>query len=111
MTETVSTYFNGDEVLKFRRDQPLPLLQHNYLTRMDRKMDQGIDLHGEWIDTPDTSQRAQFVAQSMAQALQSGADEQAAAMLTYLSQRLPTLRAVRIDLRDGQLSAELVVTD
>lgn len=109
MTQTVSAYFNGTEVLQYQRGKPLPILQQNYLSRMDRKMDAGINLHGEWIAAPESMQRAQFVARNMAQALQQGAEEQAAAMLTYLAQRLPELRAVRIDLQGDQLSAELVV--
>lgn len=111
MPQTVSAYFNGTEVLQYDRSKPLPILQQNYLTRMDRRMDQGINLHGEWLSAPETDQRAQFVAQNMAQALQQGAEEQAAAMLTWLAQRLPELRAVRIDLQGDQLSAELVVKD
>ncbi len=111
MTQTVSIYFNGAEVLQYDRSKPVPILQQNYLSRMDRKMDQGIDLHGEWIATPQSMQRAQFVAQSMAQALQQGAEEKAAAMLTYLAERLPDLRSVRIDLQGDQLTAELVVKD
>lgn len=111
MVQTVSTYFNGTEVLQYDRSKPLPILQQNYLSRMDRKMDDGINLHGEWIAAPESMQRAQFVAQSMAQALQQGAEQRAAAMLTYLAQRLPELRAVRIDLQDEQLTAELVVKD
>lgn len=111
MSQTVSTYFNGTEVLQYDRRKPLPILQQNYLTRMDRRMDEGINLHGEWIAAPESMQRAQFVAQNMAQALQHGAEQQAAAMLTYLAQRLPKLRAVRIDLQGDQLTAELVVQD
>lgn len=111
MSQTVSTYFNGNEVLQYDRSKPVPILQQNYLTRMDRRMDQGINLHGEWIAAPGSDQRAQFVAMNMAQALKQGAEEQAAAMLTYLAERLPSLRAVRIDLQGDQLSAELVVKD
>ena len=111
MSQTISTYFNGTEVLQYDRSKPLPILQQNYVSRMDRKMDGGIDLHGEWIAAPETMQRAQFVAQNMARALQQGAEEQAAAMLTYLAQRLPELRAVRIDLQGDQLTAELVIKD
>ena len=111
MGTTVSVHYQGVEVLQYDRSKPLPVLQQNYVTRMDRKMDEGIDLDGRHLPQPDATQRAQFVAGAMAQALSSGDETKAAALLTYLVQRLPELRAVRIDRENQRLTTELVVQD
>jgi len=111
MSDKVPVYYQGVEVLQYDRARPLPILQQNYITRMDRKMDQGFDLDGQHIPQPDTMARARFVAGALAQALSSGDEGKAAAMLTYLVQRLPELRAVRIDRQHERLTTELVVRD
>jgi len=107
----VSVYYQGVEVLQYDRELPLPILQQHYVTRMDRRMDGGVDLDGRHVAVPDAMERAQFVAGAMAQALSSGDETKAAAMFTYLVQRLPLLRAVRIDRQNQRLTTELVIGD
>lgn len=111
MQDKVSVYYQGVEVLQYDRARPLPILQQSYIKRMDRKMEQGIDLDGRHLSRPDTMERAQFVAGALAEALSSGEEGKAAAMLTWLVQRVPELRAVRIDRQNERLTTELVVRD
>jgi hypothetical protein len=75
---------------------------------MDRRMDEGIEADGRLIASPDRLQRAQFVAGNLAHAIKTNDEELAAAMTTYLADRLPDLRQVKIRDQDGQIAIELV---
>ena len=75
---------------------------------MDQKMAAGIDVDGRVITEPDLGQRAQFVAANLVHAIKSDDEANAAAMCTYLAVRLPDLRQVKIEDRDGEVSIELV---
>jgi len=75
---------------------------------MDRDMDRGVDLDGHQEASPDLLARARFVANSLLQALQAQNDSVAAATCAYLAMRLPELKQVRADNKDGQMLIELV---
>lgn len=109
--DLVKVRYNEEEVLSYNRGQPVPILQQSYLKRMDRKMEQGIVLRGRPLAHPRLMERAEFVADALAQALEREDDAMAAAMCTWLANRLPRLRGVNIR-RDGDaLTSELVMAD
>lgn len=109
MSDIISVFYNDSEVLQYDRGKPLPIQQQAYLSRMDRQMDGGIELHGQAVAEPDTMQRAEFVAGQLADAIYKDDDARAAAMCTYLAKRLPDLKAVKIREEAGKVAAELVV--
>ena len=55
---------------------------------------------------PDLNQRAQFAAANLAHALNARDESLAAAMCSYLAIRLPDLKQVLIEDREGQISVE-----
>jgi hypothetical protein len=105
---TVAVWMDGAEVLHYDRNKPVPLMQQAYLTKMDRKMDQGIELDGEVIAEPDKMQRAEFVAAQLVSALRNGDDSLAAATCTYLADRFPELKAIRCGQNGSGATTELV---
>jgi hypothetical protein len=75
---------------------------------MDTRMDEGILVGDETIASPDLNQRAQFVAGNLVHALNTGDEQLAGAMCSWLALRLPDLKQVRIQTDAGEVSIELV---
>lgn len=100
---------NGSPILEFDRGKALPGHQRQYLDSMDEKMEAGVMLSGESITEPNVLQKAQFVANSMVNALLEENDTLAAAMCTYLAKRIPDLEQVQAkNTDDSGMSIELV---
>ena len=71
-------------------------------------MDEGIRIGEETIRHPDQDQRVQFIAANLLHALNSGNESMAVAMCTYLANRLPELKQVRIEDVDEEVTINLV---
>lgn len=110
MSNIMAVLFNGIAQIEYDRDKALPEQQRQYLEKMDKKMDAGIALGEQAIATPDVNQRAQFVAQSLAQAIKDDNEAMAAALTSWLASRLPELKQVKMEEAEGEagISIELV---
>ncbi|MGD8526969.1 MAG: hypothetical protein PVJ63_12020, partial [Thioalkalispiraceae bacterium] len=71
---------NGNTVIKYDRNTRLPGHQRQFLDSMDLDMDEGFEIEGEQISSPDTMQRAKYVAMSMIMALHVGNEDMAKTM-------------------------------
>lgn len=96
MSRIMAVLLNGIAQIELDRTKPVPDHQGAYLAKMDRKMDQGVDLGGTLVRTPDLGQRAQFVAANLAHAIKTDNEAMAAAMCTYLAVRMTDLKQVKI---------------
>ena len=108
MSNIMAVLLDGIAQLEYDRDKPLPVHQAAYLDRMDTRMDEGIRVGDETIASPDLNQRAQFVAGNLVHALNTGDEQLAGAMCSWLALRLPDLKQVRIQTDGGEVSIELV---
>jgi hypothetical protein len=108
MSNIMGVLLNGIAQLEYDREKLLPDHQAAYLDRMDSKMDAGILVGEEVVSNPDINQRAQFAAANLAHALQAQDGSLAAAMCSYLAIRLPDLKQVLIEEREGEITVELV---
>jgi len=100
---------NGGAAIKYTRGQTVPEHQRQYIDNMDKRMDVGIDLSGEFINNPNVLQRTQFVASLMINALSEDNDTLASAMCTYIAERMPDLDQVKAAYKEESgLSIELV---
>lgn len=111
MSGVMAVVFNGVGQLEYRRERALSTTQQRYLDSMDEKMANGVDLGGVWIAAPELGQKAQFVAMQLYRALADGREQQAAAMCSYLADRLPDLKQVNLREKGGQVAVDLVFTD
>jgi hypothetical protein len=111
MNDIVKVIMNGQSVLEFHRSTAVPDHQRLYLDKMDQGMDDGIDLDGARLETPNQMQRAEFVARQLFLALQANDEARAAATFTYLADRLPDLKEVRIAQNEEFVTTELVVAE
>ena len=99
---------NDEPQLEYDRSKRLPEAQQEYLERMDKRMNGGIQLGGAPVDSPDTLQRAQFVAIQVIEGLQDGNESLVAAACAYLASRMPDLTQVKAKLVEEGYSVELV---
>jgi hypothetical protein len=104
----LTVVINGQAVIEYDRRKLLASHQQSFLDRMDRNMDNGFSLDGRQEVSPDLLTRARFVATSLVEALETQNDSVAAATCAYLALRLPDLKQVRADRKDGQMHIDLV---
>lgn len=111
MSNIMGVLLNGVAQLEYDRDKPLPDHQALYLDKMDSKMDEGIQIGDTQIQNPDINQRAQFVAANLVHAIKNDQEPVAASMCTYLANRLPELKQVRIEDVNDEVTINLVFDD
>lgn len=107
--EKLTVVVNDSPILEFDRNKPIPGQQRRALDVMDQNMDKGVNLGGKPVDTPNPMQRAQFVANSLVNALFDENYSLAMAMCTYLAKRIPELHQVKaVGENKDTLNIELV---
>lgn len=97
MSDSMVVLLNGEALFEYDRTVQLPQKQQEYLDRMDRQMDEGIQLGNEKIVNPDQQQRAQFVALTLLNAIEDDNEAIIAAMNSYLAVRYPDLKQIKAD--------------
>ena len=109
MHSLMAVILNDVAQLEYDRNKQLPPQQELYLDKMDQKMDGGIQLGDEIIQNPDLNQRVQFVAGNLAHAIINDEEATAAALCAYLATRLPDLKQVKIDNRQGGQPGDIAI--
>ena len=102
---------NGETVLSFDRNSRAPGHQRQFLETMDLDMDEGIEMAGEQIASPDDMQRAKYVSMSLIVALQGNNKEMAMTMCAYLAKRIPDLKQVRAIENGDDVDMDLLFTE
>ena len=87
---------NDSLTLQYDRSRELPPHQQEYLTKLDQRFEQGIELQGEQLDNPDIGQRAKYMALSLMEGIIYQEDNKAAVSLAWLATRLPDLKQVKV---------------
>lgn len=109
MNTKLAVSVNGEVVLEYDRSVALTDSQRDSLQKMETKMDAGFTIAGETITEPGKSQRLQFVAMNLVQALlNEGSDALIAASTAYLAENLPDLKQVTADIKNGKPLIDLV---
>ena len=108
MSDLMAVLLNGIAQLEYDRNKPLSEYQLTYLDKIDSKMTTGLEIGEEIIEDPDENQRAQFVAANLYHAIKSKDEAMCSALCSYLATRLPELKQVRLDDKDGDVTIELV---
>jgi len=99
---------NSESQIEYDRSKPLPEHQLAYLDKMDEKMELGIPSGQGNIFAPDQEQKAQFVASQLMMAISTENEQLIAASMAYLANRLPDLKQVKGEEKDGQTHISLI---
>ena len=108
MDHIMAVLLNGVAQLEYDRSKPLPAHQAVYLDKMDDKMNKGIEIDGSFTQQPDLDQKARFIAANLLNAMKTDNEPMAASLCTWLANRLPDLKQVKIDNSEGDIAIELV---
>ena len=107
MAKRLEIIQNGELVLRFDRSVTVPALQRRQLDELDFRMDQGIELAGAAIPSPDRQQRLEFVVGLLIRALQRDDETALRGLSTYLSHRVPELAVIRLQSLGEVVEVEL----
>jgi len=108
MPSKLRVVLNGSEVYEYEKNTRHPGKQRELLDNMDLDMDEGIDIDGEFISTPDKQQRAQYVAMSLLYGVQMKSEGLVSAACGYLVTRLPDLKQIRAVENEEVVTMELI---
>ncbi len=108
MRYLLAIVLNGIAQIEYDRNKPLPTKQADYIDKMDTRMNNGIGIGEKEIPSPDSDQRAQFVASNLYHAIKANNETIAAAMTAYLAVRVPALKQVQISDKEGDVAIELI---
>ncbi len=92
---------------------PDPLLAqgHDFFAKLDHDMDQGWQMSRQWVESPDTVQRCQIVADKLLSALEKDNAKVGMLMAAYLLQKMPNLESVNIDIHGEIQNTEFTFHD
>lgn len=99
---------NSTKVLEYFRERVISQSQVNDLNKIESKLDAGFTIDNKFISTPDSKDKAIFIANNLAAALEADNDSIAAVSCTYLATRYPDLLQLKISSINGYTSIELV---
>lgn len=106
--KTISLVVNDQLAYEYDRETALNEDQLGFLDKMDNDMGRGIKIQGEEIKSPDSRQRARFVAMNLIKALQQENEAAISVSWAYLATRLPGLLEVKVNDDDGKVMISLV---
>ncbi|MBN4080583.1 hypothetical protein JYT31_02855 [Beggiatoa alba] len=101
-------YVNGEKVFEYEQNTRHPGKQREFLDNMDLDMDEGIELDGDIISSPNSMQRAQYVAMSLLYGIQMKSEGLISASCGYLVTRLPKLKQIRAVETDEEVTMDLI---
>ena len=111
MSAMLSVYINGNKVLDYDKNTRLPGKQRQFLNNMDIDMDEGIEINGEMIDSPDTIQRANYVAMNLLYGIEKNSKSMISATCGYLANRLPELKQIRSIENSNKITMDLIFNE
>lgn len=94
MADPMSVFIDGTMIVQYDRNKPLPGIQRRALDQIDARLANGFKFAGQQFSESSVEQRAQFVANSLVNALLADNDNLVAALSAWLATRMPTLRRV-----------------
>lgn len=108
MNPALEIMLNGIMVMEYQRNIRLPGKQREFLDIMDIDMDEGINLDGKIISSPNNQQRCHYVAMKLILALKSNNKGMITASCAYLANRQPTLQQIRAEEEGNAVTLELM---
>lgn len=107
----LSVYLNGKKVLGYDKNVRQPGIQRRFIDNMDIDMDEGIELNGKFISSPDERQRANYVAMSLMYGIEQNSEGMISATCSYLVNRLPELKQIRATEKGEEITLELIFSE
>lgn len=111
MSTMLSIYINGKKNLDYDKNARQPGKQRQFLDNMDLDMDEGIEINGEMISSPDKMQRANYVSMSLLYGIENKSEGMISATCDYLVKRLPELKQIRSVEEGDEITMDLIFNE
>jgi len=111
MSTMLSVYINSIKALDYDKNTRQPGKQRQFMDSMDLDMDEGIEVNGEMIESPDKRQRANYVAMNLLFGIEQKSDGMISATCSYLANRYPELKQIRATEKGHEVTMELIFDD
>jgi len=111
MSNMLSIYINGNKVLEHDKKERQPGKQRQFLDNMDLDMDEGIEINGELIPSPDKMQRANYVAMSLLYGIENESQGMISSTCGYLANRLPELKQIHSVENGEEITMDLIFNE
>ena len=108
MPSVLSIYVNGNKVLDYENNYREPGLLLRRLDEMDIDMNEGIEINGEMIDSPNKQQRAHYITLSLLYSIENANEGMISATCSYLANRLPELKQIRATEADQEVTLDFI---
>jgi len=108
MPTNLSVILNGNKIYEYEKTTRQPGKKREFLDNMDLDMDEGLELDGDFIRSPDKMQRAQYVAMSLLLGIKMNNDGLKSVTCGYLVTRLPELNQIRAIEEGEELTMDLI---
>ena len=104
MSETsLSVWLNGKLVIEYGRNELPSDHQKLFLDKMDRDMEKGISIGGEYIHHPDENERINYVAMKLVQGILTENEALITALCAYISHRYFALEEIQAQQEGDQI--------
>lgn len=107
-TSPLVIVINSKKAFEYYRDRPLSRKQINDLEKAGHKLNQGLRIGREFIQSPTDADKALFIARQLVFAIQHDDDGRIAFLCALLACRYPQLKQLKISIREDQVSIELI---
>ncbi len=109
MEKPLAIVIDNQKIYEYDRSKRLPGLQRRYLDELDTRMQkEGVPFGNELIPNPNAMQRAQYMANTLINALFDHNEQLIAATSAYLGTRVEGLKQVKAARTDKGMVIELV---
>ena len=111
MPEKLQVMLNGIKIYEYDKNTRHPGKKREFLDSMDIDMDEGLELNGDFISSPDKMQRAQYVAMSLLLGINIKNDGLVSVACGYLVTRLPELKQIQAIEENDKIAMDLIFDD
>ena len=108
MSTKLCVEINGKDVFKYEKSPRLPGKKRQILDNIDRSLDDGIEINGNYINGPDKMQRAQYVSMNLLHALETDNERLVSSSCDYLVTRLSELSLIKVVENGNEVTMNLV---
>ena len=99
---------NSKKTFEYYRDRPLSRKQISDLEKASHKLNHGLRIGKEFIQSPTDADKALFIANQLVFAIKHSDDSQIAFLCAFLARHYPQLKQLKISTCEDQISIELI---
>ena len=99
---------NGTKTLEYLREKKLNEKQLHDLASIEKKLNRGFDIEGQFIEQPTPQDKATFIANLLINALNEENEANAAVACSYLATQFEDLKQVVASSHEGQMTIQLL---